>query len=867
MPDRSSGRMTHPRNAARRLRAPALVFIAYYVGAQLGFALSFPSSPVSTLWAPNALLLAAFLLTPARTWWILLLLGALPAHLAVELSLGVPLVMTACWFVSNTTEALLGAFVIRRFLPHPVKLEGVGAVGVFVLAATAATLLSSFLDAGFVALNDWGEATYWEVFRIRAFSNILATITLVPVVLAWSPPGAGLRNAPATRWLEAALLGAGLLTVSYFTFAGIRADSHVLPGLPYAPLPFLLWSVVRFGPRGSSTALLLVVLVAIWSAVHDRGPFLLASPEEKALTIQVLFITVAIMLMSLAAVIQERARAEESARRKGEQLQLALDSAELGMWNWRLDDERTETGGQPRYGGRGRYEDLAPFEQLLPMTHPADRDHVARAIMHAVEHGAPFRIEFRVSSGETSVRWVLAQGKVLHDARGRPVQLLGIHADITERKLAEARKSGETRILAMIAAGAPLAEILPEIALLVEAEIGDLLCSILLLDPDGVHVRHAAAPNLPESYTTAVDGLAIGPAAGSCGAAMHRRERVITADIARDPLWDAYRELALRHGLRACWSTPILSRNGKVLGSFACYFGEPRSPAAADLAMIDTAVQLAAIAIERQQAELEANQQLQERARLGRAVMLGQLSSALAHELNQPLSAIMTNAQTARRLLGRSPLDLAELRAIIDDIIASDHRARDVIVHLRAMLARGKQEFSPLDLHEVTTHALQLVRTDVTARQVSVRTDLSADSNRVMGDRVQLQQVILNLVMNACDAMAAVSPADRRLVLSTSVSAAGWVDLSVADRGSGIPPELIDRIFEPFFSSKEQGLGLGLSICRSIVAAHGGRLWVVNNPERGATFHVRLPTESTQPAPPRRARSPLRTSRDRPLAR
>src|SRR5690606_5830347 len=337
--DPASGERKRRHVGAPSLRAAACVFIAYYVGAQLGFALSFPRSPVSTLWAPNALLLAAFLLTPPRTWWVLLLFGALPAHLAVELAIGVPLVMTACWFVSNTFEALLGALLVRRFLPRPIKLESVASVGIFVATgALLPVLLSSFLDAAFVTLNGWGEAAYWEVFRTRVFSNILATITLVPVALAWSPPFADMREAPAARRLEAIALGVGLLAVSALAFGDLTKGAHAPPGLVFAPLPFLLWSVVRFGTRGSSAALLLVVLVATWNAVHGRGPFLLASPEENALTIQVLFIIVAIMLMSLAAVIRERWRAKERARRRGEHLQFALDSAQLGTWNWALEE-------------------------------------------------------------------------------------------------------------------------------------------------------------------------------------------------------------------------------------------------------------------------------------------------------------------------------------------------------------------------------------------------------------------------------------------------------------------------------------------------------------------------------------------------
>jgi PAS domain S-box-containing protein len=836
-----TARGTAGTSRARSIGAALLVFVAYYIGARLGFALTLPDSPVSTLWAPNALLLAAFLLTPARSWWFLLL-AAVPAHLAVELTAGVPPAMVLSWFVSNASEALIGAVLVRRFSSQPPRLDSVSAAARFVLfAAFAAPILSSFLDAGLVQLNGWGDASYWEVFRIRSLSNALAAITLIPVVLAWGEPKAPVRSPSLARLLEAAFLGAGLLAVSVAVFGRGEAGEHAIPGLMYAPLPFLLWSVVRFGPKGSSTALLLVVLVATWNAAHGRGPFLLPTPEANALTIQLLFIIVAVMLIFLAAVIEERGRAEEKARRKGEQLQLALDAAQLGTWDWHLTDDRAEWSEESR-----RMLGLAAahgttFDDLLGSIHPGDRPAVTRAIDRAIERGATYQLEFRVVTSDDTVRWVSGKGKVLRDPAGRPGRLIGIHADITDHKLAEAASAGENRILGMVAAGAPLADILTSLVLVAEQEFPGLLCSILLLDPDGVHVRSGAAPSLPASFTSAIEGLAIGPTAGSCGTAMYRGETVVTTDILTDPLWDDYRELAAAHGLRACWSAPIVSKEGQVLGSFASYHREPHTPRPAEVAFVDTATHLAAIAIDRQRAELEANVQRRELAHLGRVVMLGQLSSSLAHELKQPLAAIMSNAQAARRLLEREPPPLDDVRDILADIVASDRRARDVIDHLRAMLLRGQQELVPLDLNEVIAHTLQLARRDLAAREVTVGTDMADRLPAVLGDPVQLTQVILNLVMNACDAMASNAPYDRRLHLATRTSGEESVECALCDRGTGIPAELIDRVFEPFVSSKEHGLGLGLSICRSIVTAHGGRLWAGNNDDRGATFHVRLP--------------------------
>jgi PAS domain S-box-containing protein len=203
---------------------------------------------------------------------------------------------------------------------------------------------------------------------------------------------------------------------------------------------------------------------------------------------------------------------------------------------------------------------------------------------------------FKKKNGE-SVQVELSS-KILPDGR-----LQSIARDITERKRTQALMDGEKKVLEMLATGASLLEILETVSRNIEAQAGDALCSILLLDPDGVHLRHGAAPSLPEAYSHAIDGAAIGPSAGSCGTAAYLRKQVIVADIATDPLWADYRDLALSHGLRACWSTPIHASNGRIVGTFAMYYREPRSPQATDLELIERTTHLAAVAIERKLAE------------------------------------------------------------------------------------------------------------------------------------------------------------------------------------------------------------------------------------------------------------------------
>jgi signal transduction histidine kinase len=248
----------------------------------------------------------------------------------------------------------------------------------------------------------------------------------------------------------------------------------------------------------------------------------------------------------------------------------------------------------------------------------------------------------------------------------------------------------------------------------------------------------------------------------------------------------------------------------------------------------------------RHRAQMDSEEQRRQLSHLARVTVLGQLSGALAHELNQPLAAIGSNADAARQLLGHFPTDYAELDAILTDIVAANHRAALVIRRLRAMLRRGEARLQPLDTSELVSEVLDMAHAELIARQVTTTAVVGPDLPQVLGDRIQLQQVLLNLVLNACEAMEATSPADRRLSMIVTADATRNVQFSVRDSGMGIPDYLFNRLFEPFVTSKPEGLGLGLSISRSIVAAHGGRLWALNNADQGATVHCLLPSGPVQ---------------------
>jgi C4-dicarboxylate-specific signal transduction histidine kinase len=243
---------------------------------------------------------------------------------------------------------------------------------------------------------------------------------------------------------------------------------------------------------------------------------------------------------------------------------------------------------------------------------------------------------------------------------------------------------------------------------------------------------------------------------------------------------------------------------------------------------------------ERKVAELQASKDRAELRHVTRVSLLGQLSASIAHQLNQPLAAILGNAEAAQKMLGRGNVDLAELRGICDDIVSEDHRASQVIRRLGELYKRGDAKTESLDLNELVGETLELVRNELVARQVTAVTELASRLPSIEGGRVQLQQVLLNLILNAVDAMSENIMEQRMLVLRTEATASG-VSLYVVDSGPGIAAEDLNHVFDPFWTTKSGGMGMGLAICQTIVASHRGSITVANNAGGGTTFCVTLP--------------------------
>jgi len=537
------------------------------------------------------------------------------------------------------------------------------------------------------------------------------------------------------------------------------------------------------------------------TVVLFKEPSLWERHKEQVIAAAALVLLQFLLIVVLVLQVRRRRRVEQSLRESEERTSLAVDSAHLGLWRldvatgqiWANDACREILRLAP-HGGLTR-------ESFINACHPDDRLEATAACTEAIVLGKPYEQEYRLVESDGGVRWVLDRARIFRDATGKVRRLTGVVMDITERKQAEkSLRESEERYRNVVETQAELiCRYLPDTTL---TFVNDAYCRYFRRSRDEL-VGASFIEFIPE------------PARGGI------LQEV--ASLVQRPRTETYEHEVLRPDGSIGWQQwvdhVIVDGHGRV-------------------------VEIQAIGrdtTELRRMEREAQDHRKEVTHLTRVAMLGELSGALAHELNQPLTAILSNAQAAQRLLSRSPVNLKEIHAILGDIANDDKRAGEVINRLRALMKKDEATLQPLDMNGIATDVLELAHSELIERRIAVTTRLAPGLPDIQGDRVQLQQVLLNLIMNACDAMAANNGVERILEVSTEHDGNGSLQLTVADRGSGLSPDSIDAIFEPFVTTKAQGLGLGLSICRTIVGAHGGRIWAVNNPGRGATFLVSLP--------------------------
>jgi PAS domain S-box-containing protein len=662
-------------------------------------------------------------------------------------------------------------------------------------------------------------------------------------------------------------------------------------------------------------------------------------------------------------------RAEEALRARELNFQLVVDSIPAPVAVTSPSGE-VEGVNQPTLEYFGKtFEELKGWK-ASDVVHPDDLQQTIDALMKAHETGQAYNVENRHRRADGIYRWFNVLGLPLRDTEGEILCWFHLLIDIDGRKRAEAQLAGEKRLLEMVASSCPLTDVLTALCKFVEDTSADCHCGVYLIDWVGSKFRIGAVPSLPATFNDPVDGLTVSPHVGPCGVAALTKTQVIATDLESDPLWQssAIRPLALAHGLRSHWSTPIYAREGRVLGTFAIFHREPASPTQIQQDLIAQVTHIASIAIERalseaalkrseaflgeaqhlsrigsfawrvatneitwseqlyrifefdpqvtvtleligtrvhpedltllqdmierassaasdfqyehrllmpdhsvkylhmiahgtrnEDGELEyigavqdvTNRRLSEEAlgkarselaHVARVMSLGALTASIAHEVNQPLSGIITNANTCLRMLAADPPNVDGARETARRTIRDGDRAAAVITRLRALFSKKDASIESVDLNEATREVIALSLSELQRNRVILRSELADNLPPVAGDRVQLQQVILNLVRNASDAMSGVDDRPRQLLIRTEPDEGGQVRLRVQDAGVGFDPQVMDRLFDSFYTTKNDGMGIGLSVSRSIIASHHGRLWTTLNEGPGATFSFSIPS-------------------------
>ena len=840
-----------------------MVAIGYYVAASVGMSLRRSPIAPSFLWPPNAVLTAILILSPPRQMWVLLL-AALPSHLLVQTQAERPLALALAFFVTNCSEALLAVFLLRRFGALPLRFDTVRGTAAFIGAAVvAAPLLSSFADAAVRGLFQ-GEA-YWLAWRHRLHGNVVAQMTLVPAIVTGVTWGwTGLRRVPPARWVETGALVAGLLAVTYFVLL-VEQPAISSPAFPSTGriffLPLLLWAAVRFGPAGVGLSLLLSSLVALWGAARGgTAPFATLPAGEGVFALQTLMIVLGIPLLGVAALVQERRAAAGYLERRlrfeellsqvtgtfvhvpsdqmtqsfERSLQRVAEYAEaervvlfrLGrqdlevVYSWCVPGQSPATRALPRDQWPWHLERLLR-EEVVAYSNPGELPEEAAQERERLRALGIMSALFVPVTSEGAVVGGLSLGNrdVVRDWSPELVRQMRLVAEVLANALV--RKETEDALRAS--------------ELIKSAILSSLNSGVVVLDRSGRIIAvndewgRLAGPKRPGKEAHIGVGMNY---LGVCRQAVaegdaEARETLAGIESVLEGSEDTFsNEYPCSTPAGERWffmqATPLRWPNGGAVVSHT------------DIT-------------ERRHAEAEAERSRQELAHFLRVSTMGVMATSLAHELNQPLAAIMANVQAASRLLeAQTRPELREVRTILADVVEEDKRAGEVIRRLRELLKKGEPERVPLNLNALVREVARLVNSDALIRRIAVRLELDPATPIVRADRVQIQQVVLNFVLNALEATAECGPGHRSVLVRTKKGQHD-VHLAVDDEGIGLGNSA-GRVFEPFYTTKPAGMGMGLSIARSIVLAHGGTISATNNPIRGASFSFTLPLAADKPA-------------------
>jgi len=540
--------------------------------------------------------------------------------------------------------------------------------------------------------------------------------------------------------------------------------------------------------------------------------------------------------------ITERKEADRRLAAVAREWQNTFDSVEDAVWLLDMDRQII----------RANVATWAIFGKTVPevvgvrccdIVHDDKMPHEACPFERMLDSGKRATMQLRLGS-----RWYEVTLDPVFDEAGRICNAVHVVKDITELKKAEEREHIRSEILERIARGERLSLLLAFIATAIEKERPGALCSILLVSSDHKRLLTGAAPSLPEAFNMAVNRTRIGEGIGSCGTAAFRRERVVVEDIATHPFWKGFTP-AEEAGLRSCWSEPIVSSGGKLLGTFAIYHREPASPGEEEIRLIEQASAFAGIAIERSRNEAERRELEEQLHQSQKMEAIGYLAGGMAHDFNNLLTPIIVCADL---LKGALPKDDDKARLKLETIAKASHKARDLTLQLLSFGRKQIMHLQPTDLNEIVTSFHTMLRRTL-RENIEITLRLSPQAPPVNADRQKIEQILLNLAINAQDAIEShgTIAIETGLVLVDDEFARRHPDmqpgnhvlLTFRDSGCGMDEKTVSRIFEPFFTTKQpgHGTGLGLANVYGIVSQHNGHIEVQSTPGKGTAFLIYFP--------------------------
>jgi PAS domain S-box-containing protein len=505
--------------------------------------------------------------------------------------------------------------------------------------------------------------------------------------------------------------------------------------------------------------------------------------------------------------VTELWRAQQELRARQDMLDLAQKAARAVAFSWYIGARESENRWSPEleamYGLEpGTFD--GTYQGWKKLVHPDDWPAVKVAISRANESGE-VAAEYRVIHKDGTVHWLRAKGRMFFDAEGQPERIVGFMIDVTDwRHAEEALRASEARFRTFVDHATDAFFLLDEQLRVVD--VNRQACESLGYGREELVGLH------PRDFDAGLDEAAIARLADRAGAG----ERI---------------NFETRHRRKDGTVFPVEIRAGTFRqGGKLFYLALARDMSERTLA--EDTLRAKDQALEVARTEL---------ARVSRLTTLGEMTASIAHEVSQPLGAMIASAAAGARWLAAEPPDMAEARAAFENIVADGKRARDVIVRVRALAKRQVPRIELLDVNRKILDVLALTERELPGHGIVLRTELAGTLPPVAGDRVQLQQVLLNLILNAIDAMSAVHDRPRELAIVSRTDGPNAVVVEVRDSGTGLDPEGAERVFEAFYTTKTEGVGIGLSISRSIIEAHGGRLWAGPNEPRGAVFRFSLP--------------------------